>query len=98
MFISIFRTVFRCLFDSSFRKAVKTARGFLQEQHPDWEVNEALLRADEPERWVFAVFYEMPVQRTRPSPYQLVIVDKKTNEFGEVEPEPDSPYWIRGRK
>jgi hypothetical protein len=66
--------------------------------HPSWTVTNGLLRAEEPDRWVFAVCYAEPGVRVVPGRYLLVAVARQGDLTETLETSPRSPYWIRGLK
>ncbi len=89
----------RHLFNETLNQADQAARSLVEKRHPDWVVcGPAMLRADEGEEYILAVFYEVEGRLERPTPYQLVRVQKTGLESEEIETEPGSPYWIMGRK
>lgn len=55
------------------------------------------LRADEPERWVFAVFYRGPLP-ARPTPYKLVVVNKDSKQVNFLSGAEADRYRLRGYK
>ena len=65
---------------------------------PSHTVTDAVLRAEEEERWVYAVFHHAPGPRGRPGAYALVAVSRDGDAVTELDLHPDSPYWIHGRK
>ena len=69
-------------------------------RNPTFSVLSARLRAEEPSRYVFAVFYQDPEVLAKPARYKLVAVDRdgEDDDVEELVTSPDSPYWIRGRK
>jgi hypothetical protein len=80
--------------------ACQSAVAAVRSLHPDWDVFTGLasLRADEPDRYVVAVFYSAPDVRVKPPRYVLVALNR-TLEFIELLPvDSDSAYFIRGRK
>ena len=85
------------LFDPAVHDAKRKARQYVETNHPHWRVGGVSLRANEPERFVFAVFYTRETPQ-RPDPYLLVFVAKQSSIIEEENPSPDSKYWIRGRK
>ena len=88
----------RRLFDSNIKAARRRATEFVNTCHPTLSVQSARLRAEEPSRYVFAVFYSEPEVATRPARYKLVAVARQGDAMQELEPSPDSPHWVRGRK
>lgn len=80
--------------------ACHSAVAAIRSVHPDWDVFTGLasVRADECDRYVVAVFYSAPDIRVKLPRYVLVALSR-TLEFIEILPiDPDSPYFIRGRK
>ena len=76
--------------------AVATVRSL----HPDWNVFTSMrsIRADENDRYVVAVFYSSPDVLVKPPRYVLVALGR-AYDFIELLPvDPQSPYFIRGRK
>ena len=72
------------LLNSDVRAASKGAARFYGEAHPGRSVLETRLRSDEPDRLVFAVFYEGK-ETVRPSRYSIVAVEKDTQQCEELE-------------
>jgi hypothetical protein len=93
----ILRTILRP-FDPAFRAARERAMDHLRGAHAGWRVTNALLRAEEPERHVFAVFYADDGPLRVPGRYRLVAVSRLNGTAEELPLSPDSPYWIRGYK
>jgi hypothetical protein len=58
---------------------------------------DALLRADETDRWVFAVFYR-PRHPVFPAPYKVVEVMKRSAVVRELTAPEHDPYLLKGRK
>ena len=85
------------LLNKSARAAGRTAVAFLQSQNPEFRVHNASLRAEEDERFVFAVFYTTPDLMVKPTPYRLIVVGRDGH-AEEIDPPRESEYWIRGRK
>ena len=78
----------------------QSAVAVVRSLHPDWEVftSMASIRADEDDRYVVAVFYSTRDIRVKPPRYVLVALDR-AHDFLEMLPvNPDSPYFILGRK
>ena len=71
---------------------------YLGTSHPTLTVTDALLRAEERARYVFAVFYRQPGPPTVPPRYALLAVAKDAGSVEALDTSPASPYWIRGRK
>ncbi|QDU55018.1 hypothetical protein Pan181_12030 [Aeoliella mucimassa] len=84
--------------DKESREARKLALQYVADTAPDASVYGASLRADEPSRWVFAVFYTTPQLMIKPMPYRLISVSKSSRSASELPQPPESPYCIRGRK
>jgi hypothetical protein len=80
------------------RIAGRRAKKIVEAAHPSFTTCGALLRADEPQRYVFAVFFEEPTVMTRPTRYKLVAVSRDFHILEELDPPHESEYWIRGRK
>ena len=73
----------------------RIAQHWLQDQHPEWKVMWASVRAREESRDAVAVFYQEPPGFMRPSRYKLIAV---SHHLGQVEELPctlDAPYRIR---
>jgi hypothetical protein len=65
----------------------------------DCKIRDVGLRAEEANRWVFAVFFDPgPYYISRPSSYKLVEVDKESGNVQEVSEAEADHYRIRGRK
>jgi hypothetical protein len=75
----------------------KVARLQFQEEYPEYKIAETRIRAAESNRFVVAVFYTTPYP-VRPIPYKLYAVNRDLREVEELPCNPDSPYWIRGRR
>ncbi len=88
----------RSIFDGEARSAGRVAKDFVRAQCPDLMVHGTRFCAKEPERMVFAVFYDEPSFRSRPPRYRFVAVDRESGDASLLETTPESPYWIRGRK
>ena len=71
---------------------------FVEASHQSLSVTNARLRAEEPSRYVFAVFYQEPGVRVAPGRYKLVAVNRTGAEIEELPASPGSPYWIGGLK
>jgi hypothetical protein len=85
-------------FDREFRQAAELAKEHVASCILEARVHGVSLRAEEAERWVFAVFYTTPSLIVKPTPYQLVTVSKSTKIAEELPRSSGSPYVIRGRK
>ncbi len=70
----------------------------LRHRHPGWKVVDTRTRARESDRFVVAVFYEELGSISFPTQYLLYAVPRDGGEPTELPTDPDSPYWIRGRK
>jgi hypothetical protein len=90
--------ILRGLFDPQRRSARRRACSCLRSHCPNVTVEGARLRAAEPERWVFAVFYSDPDRPIRPAPYKLIAVERDTGAVSMLDTSPDSPYWYHGRR
>jgi len=73
------------------------ARDQFARDYPAFACEGTRLRAAEAERFVVAVFYQ-PDLLLRPAPYKLYSVSRDLAHAEELNCEPSSPYWIRGRK
>jgi hypothetical protein len=91
-------SLLRLMFDAKAREASRQAKGHLASTMPSSTVTDVRLRATEPKRWVFAVFYQTPGVYTIPGRYKLLAVARGTEAITVLETSPDSPYWIRGLK
>jgi hypothetical protein len=69
-----------------------------KQMHPTWERLETRTLAIEPGRVVVAVFYEEHNVISFPKQYQLYAVSNDCRNVEELPTDPDSPYWIFGRK
>jgi hypothetical protein len=78
------------------REASQQARAFV-EVSGECRTTDVSLRADEAERWVFAVFFQRPLP-SRPTPYTLVAVHKDSREISELRPQEGDRYRPRGYK
>jgi len=58
-------------------------------------VTNAVVRAEEPGRYVFAVLYRDPVAIVVPTRYVLLAVGRDTGTVEALDTSPASPYWIR---
>ena len=67
-------------------------------QDPARTVEWAALRADEADRWVFAVFHDNPALPDMPSPYKLIAVSKHSGDTEELRGAAAKPYRLRGYK
>jgi hypothetical protein len=77
---------------------IKAVRSYFRQKHPTWRVLETRTLARETGRFVVAVFYEEPNLVSFPPPYQLFAVSIDSLEVEELPTDPDSPYWLFGRK
>jgi len=80
------------------RSALRRAKEHVKAHASAVNITGGSLRACEPTQIVVAIFFERSDRPSRPNPYRLVRVDRKTGEPSFLEPGPDSAYWIRGRK
>jgi hypothetical protein len=71
---------------------------YVRASNQNLTVSDARLRAEEPSRYVFAVFYRNPDVRVVPGRYKLIAVARDSDGIDELDTTPDSPYWIRGLK
>ena len=67
-------------------------------QRPSWVIRDTRVVKREATRCVVAVFYKEPRIITRPTRYKLFGVSNDSLVAEELPCDPDSPYWIRGRK
>ena len=88
----------RRYFDPKIKAAGCRAIEYLRARKPDHAVTNALLRAEEPSRYVFAVFYGDPNLPVVPGCYAIVAVARVGDGIEELNTSPDSRYWIRGLK
>lgn len=79
-------------------KHSKAALVYFRKCHPNWKSVETRTMAREDNRYVVAVFYEMPNLVAFPMEYQLIAVSLDCRRIEELPTNPDSPYWIFGRK
>jgi len=80
------------------RNARRAARAFLQNENPDFRVSRSALRAEEEDRFVFAVFYTSPEKIVKPTPYKLVAVHRSDLKAEMIHPSLESDYWFHGRR
>ena len=80
------------------RAARERAEAHLRLSHPGWRVTNARLRADEPNRYIFVLFYDDGGPPVVPGRYRVVAVCKDDGAVRELPLSPESPYWIRGYK
>lgn len=85
-------------FDPAFRAAREKAIGHIRSGHPDWRVVNVAVRAEEPVRFVFAVFYQEPGVQVVPGRYTIVAVGRLSGSVEDLPLSPQSPYWIRDLK
>lgn len=88
----------RGFLDPQVRDASVAARAGVLSVHPEWKIEESRLRAREPDRYVFAVFYSIPEVVATPMIFQLVAVARGRDSTELLPTNATSPYWIRGRK
>jgi hypothetical protein len=88
----------RRFFDPRFKAARGLAMRYVVVRHPTWAVTDACLRAEEPTRYVFAVFYEAPNTQVLPGRYILIAVARHDDSVEQLDTSPESRYWIRGRR
>jgi hypothetical protein len=84
--------------DADVRAAQRCAEQFVAASRPGCAITNTRLRAKEPSRHVFAVFYAEPGVMVVPGRYVLVAVSRAGGEVVELETSPASPYWMRGFK
>ena len=77
-------------------EASAKAVGFVK-QDTDCLEGGARLRADESDRWVFAVFYKGPIP-ARPMPYKVVAVTKDSRQASYLDGAGAAKYRLRGYK
>lgn len=90
--------LFTRAFDPEFRAAREKAIGHIRAGHLDWRVVNAAVRAEEPDRFVFAVFYQESGLRVVPGRYAIVAVGRRNGSVEDLPLSPQSPYRIRGLK
>ena len=83
--------------DDNLKAAAELAVGLVEGDADCIKAVESSLRAEEPDRWVFAVFYERRLPSC-PTPYRLVSVRKPSGPAIEVGNDEFEKYCIRGRK
>jgi len=84
--------------DPAAEEAMARAAEHVRTGYPDLSVTDASLRATEPSRYVFAVYYRDPSILDIPRRYKLIAVARRDGAVEELEASPHSPYWIRNRK
>ncbi|MCA9610889.1 MAG: hypothetical protein KC619_35085 [Myxococcales bacterium] len=80
------------------RRARERALEHVRGAHPEVSLGSAKLRAEEPDRFVFAVFYREGDQHVVPGAYRIIAVDRGEGATEELPCTPSSPYWVRGLK
>ena len=88
----------RRIFDPEVKMARLRAMAYVCACNPSFSVGSARFRAEEPSRYVFAVFYDEPGVWVTPGRYKLIAVDREGVAVEELETSPRSPHWIRGLK
>ncbi len=86
------------LFDPERRAARRQARSYFRSQRPHLKLLEMRPRATEPDRWVFVAFHTDPEHPVKPTPYDVIAVDRDTGDASFIEFSPDSPYWYPPRR
>jgi hypothetical protein len=86
----------RVIFDAQIRHASRLATAFVRSCDDRTPVAVSL-RADEEDRWVFAVFYKEAMPH-RPTPYSLVAVSKDSDKAERVGEEESEVYRLRNYK
>ena len=89
-------TWLKLLWNRQAREASQNARAFM-EANGECRATDVSLRADELDRWVFAVFFQSPLHG-RPTPYKLLAVSKESSEIAELEPVEADRYRPLGYK
>ncbi len=79
-------------------RARKTAREHFEQEYSNRRICSTSIRATEETRFVIAVFYQEHETVKKPSPYALFAVSTSKWEVEELPCNPQSPFWIRGRK
>ena len=93
--MSLFRLPFRRS-DPALSAARERAEAHLCRSQPEWQITNARLRADEPDRYVFALFYADGGPPVVPGRYRIVAVGKQDGSVRELPLSQDLPYRIRG--
>ncbi|MCA9623170.1 MAG: hypothetical protein KC731_29325 [Myxococcales bacterium] len=88
----------RLLGSSELRNARERALEHVRVQDPELSLGSARLRAEEPDRFVFAVFYRQADHRAVPCRFRIVAVPRDDGAAEELPCTPSSPYWVRGLK
>lgn len=78
--------------------AYTAARERFGSQYPTYTACGIEIRSREHARLVVAIYYQEPGLVTRPPRYKLYAIGNDLSEVSEIPCDPDSPYWIRGRK
>ena len=94
----MFSNAIRALFRSEMRQACKVAKAVFQREYPTLLYMGSSVRAQEEDRLVVAVFYQHPESKTKPSRYKIFGVSIDMENAKELECNPQSKYWIRGRR
>jgi acyl carrier protein len=98
----MFSNAVRALFDPEMRKTCHTARAVFQREYPTLVYEGTSVRAREQDRFVVAVFYRDPGIRTKPCPYKIFRVssdmEHAMENAEELDCNPESLYWIHGRR
>ena len=84
--------------DPKIKAAQCRAIEHVQQRYPNLTVTDVSLRAREPTRYVFAVFFREGDEWSMCACYKLVACDRDGEGIEELNASPDSPYWIRGLK
>jgi hypothetical protein len=80
------------------RRAIRRAKEAFSREHPRLTCGDAIIRAEEGDRTVVAVFYQDPGRPCKPSPYTLYSVPLGDGSPAEMPASSDSPYLIKGRR
>jgi hypothetical protein len=80
------------------RRAIRRAKEAFSREHPKLTHGDAIIRAEEDDCTVVAVFYQDPGRPCKPSPYKLYSVPLADGSPAEMTVSRDSPYLIKGRR
>lgn len=89
---------FNLWFDKPLKEARQRVTDYVKKNHQDLQITNLSLRAKEPTRYIFAVFYNQEDKQVIPGRYLLISISRENGYIEELPTSPDSPYWIRGRK
>lgn len=73
-------------------------RTVFSQREPTMQVVGTKLLKREENRCIVAIFFQEPNKRVKPARYKLFSVSNDTSTIEELPCDPNSPYWIRGRK